>query len=153
MDKGRSGEGHKIIVDASVVSKWIIQGEPWDGQAKLLEEKIANGEIEAYAPSLITYEVASVLYKSILKGNLETSDGAEALTAIGDIGVKIQKIGWNETSEILKTAIETNLTVYDAAYIYLSKKLDCKLVTADQDIKMKGKEAAEIIMLGDLPDR
>lgn len=34
------------MLDASMVAKWVIFGEPWDKEARLVEEKVANGELK-----------------------------------------------------------------------------------------------------------
>lgn len=150
MDKGGQRAGHRLIIDASVASKWIIPGEPWEEQAGILEEKIAHMEVEAYAPTLLTYEVASVVQKAILRGVLKADEGVEALKAVGGIGVNLQDLDWNATTEMLEIALTTGLTIYDSAYIYLSKKLHGKLVTADQELKRRGEKMAEVILLKDL---
>jgi predicted nucleic acid-binding protein len=131
MDKGGQVEKPRVVIDASVAAKWVIPGEPWDAQAERLKEKIAHGEIEIYAPTLLLYEVASVILKATSVHILKLSDGVEALKAIGRLGINIQTTSWNDLPEILQTATTTKLTIYDSAYLHLSKKMNAKLVTAD----------------------
>ncbi|HID55608.1 TPA: PIN domain-containing protein [Candidatus Poribacteria bacterium] len=150
MDKGGQRERLRVIVDASVASKWIIPGGPWDEQARALEEKIAYREVEAYAPMLLAYEVASVIRKAVSRDVLRVEDGVEALKAMGYIGVNLQDIEWRSTAEMLEIAMKTGLTIYDSAYIYLSKKLQGRLITADDELKRRGEEIAEITLLRDL---
>ncbi|RLI36344.1 hypothetical protein DRO55_03730, partial [Candidatus Bathyarchaeota archaeon] len=126
MDKGGQGEKPKVVIDASVAVKWIIPGEPWEAQARTLKERIASREIEAYAPPLLLYEVASVIQKSILRGALRLGDGIEALKAMGHLGLNIQPTSWDDLAEILNIAATTKLTVYDAAYLHLSRKMEAK---------------------------
>ncbi|MFQ6094858.1 MAG: type II toxin-antitoxin system VapC family toxin [Candidatus Bathyarchaeia archaeon] len=149
MDKGGQGEKPRVVIDASVAAKWVIPGEPWDTEAEILKEKIVLGEVEAYAPELILYEVASVLLKSISIAALELSEGIEALKAMGDLGVNIQTAEWNDLAEILNVAAKTKLTVYDSTYLHLSKRIRGKLITADKELKEKGKAITETILLKD----
>ncbi|MEM4766275.1 MAG: type II toxin-antitoxin system VapC family toxin, partial [Nitrososphaerota archaeon] len=64
---------------------------------------------------------------------------------IGSIGLIIDDICWDDLSEILKIAESTKLTVYDSVYVYLARKMGCKLLTADTEVKNKGGSITEII--------
>lgn len=150
MDKGGQGEKPRVVIDTSVAAKWIIPGEPWGAQARILEEKIVSGEVEAYAPPLLLYEVASVILKSISRGALKLGDGTETLKAMGHLGLNIQPTSWNDLAEILNIATATKLTIYDSSYLHLSKKMNAKLITADNELKKKGEKVAETILLKDL---
>jgi len=150
MDKGGQREKPKVVIDASVAAKWIIPGEPWEAQARTLKEKIAFGEIEAYAPLLLLYEVASVILKAVSIGILKLSDGIEALKILGHLGLSIQVTSWNDLAEILPIAAATKLTIYDSTYLHLSKKMNASLITADNELKQRGEKVTEIILLKDL---
>ncbi|MBS7638151.1 hypothetical protein KEJ49_04600 [Candidatus Bathyarchaeota archaeon] len=50
--------------------------------------------MEAYAPFLLPYEVASVIWRAISQGLSKLSEGAEALRAPGQIGLRIEAMGW-----------------------------------------------------------
>ncbi|MEM2865144.1 MAG: type II toxin-antitoxin system VapC family toxin [Candidatus Bathyarchaeia archaeon] len=152
MDEGGQGEKPKVVVDASVAAKWAIPGEPWDEEAKTLRDKIARGEVEAHAPILLLYELASVMWKAALTRILKPADGAEALKAMGRLGVNIQATGWSELPEILEIADTTKLTVYDSVYLHVSRRMGAKLVTADDELKRKGGGVTEILCLKDLAD-
>jgi hypothetical protein len=70
MAEGGEGGKVRLVIDASVAAKWIIPGEPWDGKARALKEAIAKGNVEAYAPTLILYELTSVIFKAVRNGVL-----------------------------------------------------------------------------------
>lgn len=149
MDKGGQGEKHKVVVDASVAAKWIIPGEPWEAEARSLEEKIASGRVEAYAPFLLLYEVASIILKSVSTGILNFADGVRGLEALGHLGLNIQTTGWNDLTEILHIATSTNLTIYDSTYIHLSKKMNAQLITADNQLKKRGEQVTKVTLLNE----
>ena len=150
MDKGGEGEQVKLVVDASVAAKWIIPGEPWEEEANNLKGAIVLGRVEAYAPILLTYELASVLLKAVKRGVLKAADGIEALKAVGSLGIDLAPVLWEEVAEVFEAADSTSLTIYDAAYLWLSKKLNAPLVTADEKLCKKGGRIAKIISLQDL---
>ncbi len=142
----------RLVVDASVSAKWIIPGEPGAEAAIALKNAIASLRVEAYAPTLLVYELASVMLRSIRKGLLAARDGADAIKAVGLLGVKLISPSWEETADILKIARSSNLTIYDSAYLWLSGKIGGKLVTADEEIKRRGRDIAEIVSLEELAD-
>jgi len=143
----------RLVIDASVIVKWIIPGEPWEEEAKALKNKIVLGQLEAYAPELIIYELTSAISKAVKNKVLEPKDGADALEAVGSIGINLVQISWQEASEIFKIAIASGLTTYDSAYLWLSKRLKTKLVTADEELKRKGEAITETILLGELKSK
>ena len=140
----------KLVVDASVAAKWIIPGEPWEEEANTLKRAIVSGRVEAYAPTLLTYELASVLLKAVRKGVLKVVDGVEALKAVGSLGIDLAPVLWEEVAGIFEVADSTSLTIYDATYLWLSKKLSAPIVTADEKLCKKGGRIAKIISLQDL---
>ncbi len=150
MDKGGQGEKPIIVIDASVAAKWVLPEEPLQEEARALEEKIVFGEVKAYAPDLFSYEIASVMLKAVRRGVLKIEDGVEALNAIGELGIHIHAADWNDQAEILKIAAATKLTIYDAAYLHLSRKINGKLVTADSKLKKKGESVTTILLLKEL---
>ncbi|MEM2849290.1 MAG: type II toxin-antitoxin system VapC family toxin [Candidatus Bathyarchaeia archaeon] len=150
MDKGRQGEKLRIVIDASVIAKWIIPGEPWEEQAKLLRNMVVSGDVEAYVPTLLLYEVTSVILRAFFRGVLKLSDGIEALKALRYIGFSIKAIEWEDLVEILNIATAAKLTVYDSTYIYLAKKLNAQLVTADRQMKKSCENITRATLLEEL---
>uniref|UniRef100_A0A7C4BCN1 PIN domain-containing protein n=1 Tax=Ignisphaera aggregans TaxID=334771 RepID=A0A7C4BCN1_9CREN len=82
---------------------------------------------------LTVYEVGNAIWKNYMRGR------------IANIGVVVEffeeflsmlkrfSIG-NEIEEVLRIAIENNLTFYDSAYLYTARKNQLKLVTEDQEL-------------------
>jgi predicted nucleic acid-binding protein len=150
MDKGGSTTRLRAVVDASVVVKWGLPGEPWREEANLLKQKIVFGEVEAYAPSLLLYEVSSVMYKALSSGVISFDDAWEILSNLKDIGIRLANFYWDELTELLELAQQSRLTVYDSSYLLLAKKINAILVTADEDLKKKGEKIAPVILIRDI---
>jgi len=79
----------KLVIDASVAVKWIIPGGPGEDEAKTLKNEIVLGGLEAYAPELIIYELASAISKAVKNIALEIQDGIEALRAVNSLGINL----------------------------------------------------------------
>lgn len=74
----------------------------------------------------------------------------EALEALKYIGFSIKSIEWEDSVEILSIAATAKLTVYDSTYVYLAKKLNAQLVTADRQMKRSCGNITRVTLLGEL---
>jgi len=89
-------------------------------------------------------------FERCIKNNiLKVQDGVEALKAIGSLGNLIP-ILWEESAEILKIATASGLTTRDSTYLWLSKKLEGKLITADEELRRRGEIITKTVLLGEL---
>ena len=111
------------VADASVLGS-LIFNEPRATEAATL----LNGS-DLYAPTLLTYELASVARKKILL----YPEQREALLQALEIALELD-IGWVDVDQpaAVALALETGLTTYDASYLYVSRHLDLPLVTFDE---------------------
>jgi len=118
------------VLDASVLGA-LIFGEPRAKEALSLLEGA-----ELYAPPLLAYELTSVARKKALKYPQLRERISEAL----EIGLSLD-INWTEVDhlEVLRLALETGLTTYDASYLYLARSLGVPLLTFDERVAAKAK--------------
>ena len=118
------------VLDASVLGA-LIFGEPRAKEALSLLEGA-----ELYAPPLLAYELTSVARKKALKYPQLRERISEAL----EIGLSLD-INWTEVDhlEVLRLALETGLTTYDASYLYLARTPGIPLVTFDERLAGKAK--------------
>lgn len=111
------------VVDASVLAA-LAFGEPRADEAA----RLLSGA-ELYAPDLLPYELASVALKKSKRYPLQARQIASALEALSSLNINFVSV---LAVDVLGLALETRLTVYDAAYLYLARSLKCGLVTFDQ---------------------
>lgn len=152
MAAGGSREKIRVVLDASVVAKWILPGEPWEEEAVLLKGRVAEGLVEAHAPSLLLYEVASVVSRAARAGAVSMGDAEEALELLGYL-VTVHPLEWQDLPGIVKLSHATGLTVYDSAYLHLAASMGAALVTADEKLAAKGKSFAEVLHIAGLTNR
>jgi len=123
----------KIVVDASVVTKWFSEEEHTD-KAMQFKEKHIDGSIELVAPALLLYEVANALN---YKPDFSEEDLKNALDALVDLSLSIKM----PTKEVLETTFSVarkhGLSVYDSSYVALAESLNIKMVTADEKLWKK----------------
>jgi predicted nucleic acid-binding protein len=114
-----------IVVDASVVLEVLLR----TGDAKALERRILAPTEYLCAPHLLDVEVAQVVRRFCLIGDITVKRGAEALSDLADMPVE----RFPHTAFLSRIwELRNNLTAYDAAYVVLAETLGCTLVTRDQ---------------------
>lgn len=124
------GLSNYLVVDASIVIKWLVDEEDSDSAQALLDEWIAQG-IERAAPNLLPFEVANVLYRQATQGLLSIEDCARLIDEM--LGSQIQRY---DPPNLHLRAIELARELgqgaaYDSHYLALAEQLDCELWTAD----------------------
>lgn len=133
------------MIDASVIAKWVLPGEPYQREAVRLKEDRTLGLMELVAPGFITQEVANALWRAVKLGRISEEDAEGSLRALGDMGIELHDLGWAQVSEALTIASSLDLTVYDASYLLLSNRLRAPLITADQTLWGRAKEHFRVI--------
>jgi predicted nucleic acid-binding protein len=130
-----------IVLDASVALKWIFGDEEGGEKARRYREGHVTGEETVAVHSLFFYEIANVL---ATKTRLNTKDAAEALSLMWDFDLEVFSLGPDEFLEGMILARQYGITLYDAAYIVLARKLGCPFVTSDRKLYRKVKESKEV---------
>lgn len=121
-----------LVLDANIVLKWILtKDEQLVEEARKLHDLIIAGKVRAFAPELMLVEVANVMF---WKQGYKNADILEFLNLLRDGRIVLagwEKFEWKELLGIMK---DYKLTIYDAYYVYLAKKNNCKMVTLDEKL-------------------
>ncbi|MDI9619990.1 MAG: type II toxin-antitoxin system VapC family toxin [Candidatus Nezhaarchaeota archaeon] len=120
----------KVVADASVIIKWVIP-EDYAEYALKLRDDFLDGNVDVQAPSIILLEAASALRKYCLRGFIGRDVAEKALELIANSEIRLHEIDLNIALKSLKTSLDSNVTVYDAAYITLASSLGAIMYTAD----------------------
>lgn len=120
-----------ICVDASLVVKWLVPEEGSDAAMALFHVWRKNREI-LIAPSLIDYEVGTVLRQKVLRGLLRTDDLFPIVELYQKIGLQCYHLANFVSQAVPAAASLEQPTVYDVAYLLTAKQHDAIYVTADQ---------------------
>lgn len=132
-----------FVVDASIVGCWCFPDEA-DALADLAFQRLhAEGAI---VPALWWFEVRNLVVIAERRGRLEPAGAAEFLADLEHLPIRIDREPHSEM--ILGLARTHRLTVYDAAYLELARRLDAPLATLDQALAGAARVTG-VFMLGD----
>ena len=112
-----------IVADASAILEVLLRTPAAAG----VESRILSGET-LHAPHVLDLEVAQVLRRYELRGELTARRGEEALSDFADL--IIERYPHHLFLGRIRD-LRHNLTAYDAAYVALAEALGAPLVTRD----------------------
>ncbi len=134
-------------MDASVVAKWVLPLEKYQDNALKLKDEQTLGRVELCAPAFLKLEVTNALWIAVKMKRLSEEDAQEAVKTLGDEDIVSFDLLWSDASEVLNIACELDCSVYDAAYLFLSEKLNLTFVTSDTKLYQKAKEQFQVLHL------
>ena len=134
-------------MDASVVAKWVLPGEPYQENAVKLKQDYVSGITSLSAPAFITSEVGNALWRAVKLGRIIEEDAQEALKALNDMRIELHESDWVQASQGLSIACKLDLTIYDASYLALTDKTKAQFITADNKLYEKAKKHFGVLHL------
>lgn len=123
----------KYVVDASVVLRWLLPDEKDLGSSEFFG-RAKSGKIQILVPEILLYEVLNGIKSALISRRLnkQQADGAVKTFMALEIGWQDQK---NDSARVMAIALKYNLSIYDAAYVALAKKLKVKLLSLDKKLQ------------------
>jgi predicted nucleic acid-binding protein len=116
------------VVDASALAALLFGESEAEAVADLLEG------CSLAAPSLLRYEIGSVCLKKIARSPRKQGALLNALSLMEAMDVREISV---PIESVVPLARRERLTVYDAAYLWLSRELESELVTLDEKLRRR----------------
>lgn len=115
-----------IVADASAIVELLL-ARPLAGRIRA----VLRDHTELHTPEHLHVECLSALRRYALRGELSESRAAVALSALRELRVLRYPV-----IEIRAGVWELRdvLTAYDAAYLALARRMDCRLLTTDSGL-------------------
>lgn len=110
------------VVDASAAAA-LLCGEP---AAEAVAVRLGTARL--VAPALLGFEVANICWKKARRHPDLREKLLAAHQLLGSLAIATVAV---DHHEVLRLALETGLTGYDASYLWLARRLDTELVTLD----------------------
>ncbi len=114
-----------------------------------LKEDVVNKSVTLHSPDLLISELGNVFWKASKKTRLSHDNATESLGLLASMNIILHRLTWEEALAALHSAIELNLSVYDASYLRLGKALRASVLTADEKLWASAKEKYDVIHLKD----
>lgn len=136
-----------LVLDTSVVLKWIRQEEILADRALSILHVYLEGHNQLIVPTLLAYEVANVLrYKS----ELTTAHIETALQSLFDLGLEWVSASPVMTRRAVNIARTYDTTVYDAVFAAVAESAGAIFVTADVRLVQRLDGLPFVAFLGDI---
>lgn len=132
-----------MILDSSVIFKWFINEEGTDRALMILQD-IKKKKISMSVPRLLFYEIGnSLLYHQPL-----TEDKiGYASNILKELPFSFYDFTFKEWHAIITESHNYNISFYDYSYLFLAKKLNTQLITADRKLFGKTKKLGFVKLL------
>jgi predicted nucleic acid-binding protein len=129
-----------IVLDASVVVELLL----WTEAGQRIGPRVMDPEQTRHAPHLLDVEVAQVIRRYWLAGQLNARRAHQMVEDLADL--PIERYGHNILLPRIWDLRDT-LTAYDAAYVALSEILRATLLTRDAGLAaaIRGFSAVELL--------
>ncbi|HLH60179.1 MAG TPA: type II toxin-antitoxin system VapC family toxin [Ktedonobacteraceae bacterium] len=126
----------KVVVDTSVVLKWILK-EPDSDKALALLTHWSNEQVEMLAPALLAYEAANILYQDVRKGKYTIEIARKSLRDVVMTGIVFDfSADLALSMHAVEFAHRFSLPAsYDSHFLALAEREECELWTADSRLK------------------
>lgn len=118
------------VLDASVLLKWFVD-EPGSDAALDLKRRYLDGEVAIVIPDLALYEIPNVLR---FKRGVPEAEVKAVIRAFWMLGLEIVAPTESLMEEAIHCSFAVGLSLYDCAYIALTKELGATLITADRHL-------------------
>jgi len=118
-----------IVLDASVVYKWIVnEDEVSTKKARAIRQRYLSGKETISAPDILLYEIGNIFG---FKTKLSPIDITRAWNNFLLLEIPVVAATPAYMSQWLKCAQKYQISIYDAAYVSLAQKRKCVFITAD----------------------
>jgi predicted nucleic acid-binding protein len=114
-----------IVVDASALLEALLRTPA----AKAVEARLFSPRQTLHAPHLLDVEIAQVIRRYAMAGEVDRERGRAALADLADFPLR----RYPHTFLLPRVwDLRNNLSAYDATYVALAEVLDAPLLTRDQ---------------------
>lgn len=134
-----------IVLDASVIAKWFLQ-EDGGERALRYRDLRAEGKEHILVPAVLLYELANLF---AYKADFSDEDSVKAFKSLAELGLEIVHFYFDDAVRLAIFSKQKDITAYDAAYIDLALRFNCRFVTADEKLFKKISDLGAVELLKD----
>jgi predicted nucleic acid-binding protein len=122
-----------LVIDASALAALLM---PEDGGEEV--EKAVKEAERVSTLDLAAYEVSNAVWRRVRRGELSMEEGNVVVTTLLSLLETFEVFSYRKVAaDAFRLAVDAGVTVYDAAYVVLAKRLDARLLTLDGELLRK----------------
>jgi excisionase family DNA binding protein len=141
----------RIVLDASVILRWLLRGEDDAARALALRERIVAGAVQAVVPPHLPLEIADALRSAAEHGRISQMAVLPLLRAVESLRLEVAD-PWGHAADSLAAARELGVGVGDAACLVSARRSGATLVTANPALRDAAAASGDsVAWLGDIP--
>ncbi|HHY99285.1 MAG TPA: type II toxin-antitoxin system VapC family toxin [Firmicutes bacterium] len=118
-----------VVVDASVALSWVLPGEDIQHVIELRDRAANKPNISLLVSPTFWYEVVNALWVAARRQRISPGIAGEALSVLRDF--LFEELN-PDPVECLNTALQHEISVYDAVYLQIAMKTGSPLWTVDR---------------------
>lgn len=120
----------RYVLDCSVALKWFVP-EPLSEEAREVLRQHQAGAVTLLAPEIILAEFGHALRKRVSSRDLSRQQASEIWNHF--LSVEIEAVPTRSLAQVaFPLALDNMATFYDALYVALAVREECRVLTADE---------------------
>jgi excisionase family DNA binding protein len=141
----------RVVLDASVILRWLLRGEDDAARALALRERIVAGAVQAVVPPHLPLEIAGALRSAAEHGRISQMAVLPLLRAVESLRLEVAD-PWGHAADSLAAARELGVSVGDAACLVAARRAGATLVTANRALRDAAAASGDsVAWLGNIP--
>jgi predicted nucleic acid-binding protein len=122
-----------LVIDASALAALLMPESGGEEVEKAVKESERVSTLD-----LAAYEVGNVVWRRVRRGELSMEEGNVVVSTLLSLLETFEVFSYREVAvDAFRLAVDAGVTVYDAAYVVLAKRLDARLLTLDGELLRK----------------
>lgn len=127
------------VMDCSIALAWVFQDEA-TAETEALRDSLLDDL--AIVPAIWPLEIGNAVLNATRSKRLQASDWPQIRAALTALPIEVESVDAGLALEIvLPLADRLGLSVYDAAYLELAKRLDLPLATLDKKLAVAARRS------------
>lgn len=124
------------VLDASVTAAWLLPDEH-TAAARRAYARLRAGVLEAHAPELWLLECGNIVANGVRHQRIEVADAIYVWSVLDAVRTRVQLAALEpgQVRACLLLAVDTGLSIYGSAYLWLALALKLPLLTHDARLR------------------
>lgn len=145
--------GDAFVLDASVTATWLLPDEHTDASRRLFAG-VRAGQVELHAPDLWLVGCGNIIVNAVRRKRTSAANALALWQVLDSVRTRCELYRPEPTQvrAALALALDRNLSLYDATYLWLAQSLSLPLLTQDATLARAAKaQGVTAVAMEELP--